>query len=96
MIQEHHAAGNPAIRLIKATQGGHAPDLVEACRRFVTDPDATRATLEAVRAKPDLITLEDLLVVKGSRWDLPLALIDRARTNALLYDALVGFQRFRS
>ena len=94
VIGDHHSKGHPGAYLIRATLGGHSPDLLGACCELLLSPEGQATTEQAVRDFPQLLTLEDMMAAHGHEWGVPEAALHQARANVQRLDAAVGFQRY--
>jgi len=95
VIESNSADGYIPTRFIQATSDGTAPDLLAVCRRMISKGETLQYLDSALKRFSTLLTLEDLVSLRGADWGFDDATIDIARARSVYFDQVAGRSRYR-
>src|ERR1035437_3932657 len=95
VIESNSADGYVPSRFIQATGDGTAPDLLAICRRLIIKGETLQDLDSALKRFSTLLTLEDLVSLRGAEWGFDNATIDIARDRSVYFDKVAGRPRYR-
>jgi hypothetical protein len=95
VIESNSADGYVPSRFIQATGDGTAPDLLAVCRRMISKGETLQFLDSALKRISTLLTLEDLVSLRGADWGFDDATIDIARARSVYFDQVAGRSRYR-
>jgi hypothetical protein len=95
VIESNSADGYVPSRFIQATGDGTAPDLLAVCRRLISRGETLQDLDSALKRISTLLTLEDLVSLRGAEWGFDDATIVIARDRSVYFDKVAGRPRYR-
>ncbi|MGY4111756.1 MAG: hypothetical protein C6W54_17995 [Bacillaceae bacterium] len=69
-------------------------ELLRVCSKMVTSPDSLSAFYDAISKHPNLITIEDFIVVYGEKWGFSSEIIEECKRRVQLFDEIARKKRF--
>lgn len=94
VIASNTADGYPPTYFLRATLGGHAPDLLARCTALIMKPETFDILTDAVQRFPTLLTLEDFVARHGAAWGFRGDVIEQSAARATHFDNIAGEQRY--
>jgi hypothetical protein len=95
VIESNSLDGYVPSRFIQATGEGTAPDLLAVCRRLISRGETLQDLDSALKRISTLLTLEDLVSLRGAEWGFDDATIVIARARSVYFDQVAGRPRYR-
>jgi hypothetical protein len=93
VIKNNKEEGYPPNRFIQAVSVKDE-DLLRVCSKMVTSPDSLSALYDAISKHPNLLTIEDFIVVYGEKWGFSSEIIEECKKRGQLFDEIARKKRF--